>query len=137
MSPPTVEVGGTEPTNIVDVSYTNASGDSIGTAEITVANSASNRSLFESGADVVIKEGGTVEWSGEVIGKPSNESRDNLTLDVEAETKAGQAEYGKVNRPFIEMSRAEIVRQAVDYEVEPYTRARTITNADTGDTSEG
>jgi len=131
MSAPTVEVGGTEPTNIVDVSYTNASGDSIGTAEITVANSASNRSLFESGADVVIKEGGTVEWSGEVIGKPSNESRDNLTLDVEAETKAGQAEYGKVNRPFIEMSRAEIVRQAVDFEVEPYTRARTITNADT------
>lgn len=131
MTTPIVEVDGTEPTNIVDVTYTNASGDGIGTAEITVGNSNSNRSLFASGADVVIKQGGEVEWSGEVIGKPSNASRDNLTLAVEAETKAGQAEYGKVNRPFIEMSRAEIVREAVDYEVEPHTRTRKITNADT------
>jgi hypothetical protein len=130
MTTPTVEVGGTEPTNIIDVTYSNPSGGNIGQAEITVGNSGSNRSLFESGADVVIKQNGTVEWSGEVIGKPSNQERENLTLSVEAETKAGQAEYGKVSRPFIEMSRAEIVREAVDYEVEPYTRARNITNAD-------
>jgi hypothetical protein len=45
---------------------------------------------------------------------------------------AGQAEYGKVNRPFIEMSRAEIIREAVDKVIEPYTTTRKVTNADDG-----
>lgn len=131
MTTPIVEVDGVQATELVDVSYNNGTGGTIGNAEVTVGNSASNRDLFESGADVVIKEDGEVVWSGEVIGKPSNTERANLTLTVDAETKAGQAEYGKVNRPFIEMSRADIVREAVDFEVEPYTTARRITNADT------
>lgn len=131
MTAPIVEVEGVQATELIDVSYGNGTGGTIGNAEITVGNSSANRDLFESGADVVIKEDGDVVWSGEVIGKPSNTERANLTLTVDAETKAGQAEYGKVNRPFIEMSRGDMVRQAVDFEVEPYTRTRRITFADT------
>ena len=129
MSDILVDVEGIEAEDIIDVSYGNPSGGSIGTADITVTNTSANRDLFQSGADVEIFEDDDKVWAGEVIGKPSNAERDNLTLDVEAETKAGQAEYGKINRPFIEMSRAEMVRESVDFEVEPYTRTRRITNA--------
>lgn len=130
MSPPTVEVDGSVPASLIDVSYSNVSGDQIGTANITVANTDFNRSLFSPGDGVEIFEDGSKEWSGEVVGKPSNQSKRNLTLTVEAETLAGQAEYGKVNRPFIEMSRAEIVRQSIDSVVEPYTRTKKISHCD-------
>jgi len=129
MTTPIVEVEGIEPTDVVDVSYTNAKGNQIGTAKITVANTGANRSLFVSGADVTITEGGSRVWSGEVIGKPSNADRSNLTVEIEAETKAAQAEYGKVNRPFIAMSRSDILREAVDFEVDERIRSRMISTA--------
>jgi len=130
MVTPIVEIDGTEPTNIIDVKYEKPSGDSIGTAETVVANSSSNRSLAVSGADVEIFEGGDKQWSGEIIGKPSNQQMRNLTLTIEAETLAGQAEHGKVNRPFIELSRAEILRRAINKEIENYTTSRKISFAD-------
>lgn len=124
-----VEVDGTQASDVFDVEFESASGADIGGATVTVANTQSNRNLFASGAEVAIfredtSNPGTFdkEWVGEVIGKPSNASRDNLSLSIEAESKVAQAEYGKINRPFIEMDTGAIVREAVNKQVEPYTR---------------
>jgi len=123
-----VEVDGTQATNLIDVTYDRTEGGDVGQAVITVMNSDANRTLFASGADVVIKREdpsnpGTYEddWVGEVIGTPSNANRRNATLEVEAETRSGQLEYGKVGRPFIETDTGAIVREAVNKQVEPET----------------
>jgi len=123
-----VFVDGTQATNLIDVEYDNTEGGDVGQAVITVMNSSANRSLFASGADVTIKRedpanpGSYVEdWVGEVIGTPSNTNRRNATLEVEAETRVGHLEYGKVSRPFIQMDTGDIVRNAVEEQVEPET----------------
>ena len=121
-----VEVDGTTASNIIDVSYDKPDSGSIGEAKITVGNSSTNRSLFEAGAEVVVKvedpnNPGTfdVDFRGEVISKPSNASRDNISLEVTAETTASQAEYAKVTRPFIERTNSEIIEDAVAEVVDP------------------
>lgn len=121
-----VEVDGTTASNIIDVSYNKPASGSIGEATITVGNSNTNRSLFEPGATVVIKvedpdTPGTfeVDWRGEVISKPSNASRENLSLEVTAETTAAQAEYAKVTRPFIERTNSEVIEDGVAEVVDP------------------
>lgn len=128
-----VEVGGTNATDVIDVEYDKTEGADIGQATVTVGNTSANRSLFQSGSDVVIKREdpanpGTfdTEWRGEVTGSPSNTSRRNVTLEVECETKLGQLEYGKVGRPFIQMDTGKIVEQAVEKVVEPNTSPRFI-----------
>lgn len=125
-----VYVDGAPVQYLTDVEYTHPSGGEIGTAKITVGNTDSNRSLFETGAPVEIYVAGQEEWTGEVIGKPSNSSHDNLTLTVEAESRGAQAEYGKVDRMFIERSRAEILRRAIDNEIESHRFKRYITYGD-------
>jgi len=128
---PEVLVDGTRATQVIDVEYENTTGSSIGSATVSVANTNANRSLFKPASRVEIRKNGSTVWSGEVLGKPSNTSGRNLTLDVEAETFAGQAEYGKVTRPFVELSRADIVRQAVDKQIKPFTDTKKITYAET------
>jgi len=132
-----IEVNGTKATDVADVEYERTEGESIGSAQITVSNTDSNRSLFESGADVVVKREDTsnpgtfdTEWTGEVTSKPSNSNRRNATLEVTAETKAGQLEYGKVGRPFIQTDSGDIVRQAVEEVVEPETSTEFVTTGD-------
>lgn len=128
-----VEVDGTTVTQVIDVDYETGSNNEIGGGTITVANTGTNRSLFESGSNVVIKvedddEPGTFvkDWQGEVIGKPSNADKRNLSLEVDVESKAAQAEYGKVGRPFIEKDSGAIVREMFETEVDPYSRPRFI-----------
>jgi hypothetical protein len=130
-----IEVDGTAAVNVVTVDYETPSNGEIGTAVITVANTASNRSLFESGDEVVIYEedrndAGTFvrKWFGEVIGKPSSTNSRNLTIDVEVESKAAQLEYAKVSRPFIEMTTGEMVEQAIAKERDPSVGTETITD---------
>jgi len=132
-----VDVDGTTASRVVDVDYENTEGGDIGQANITVGNTASNRTLFAPGALVEVyyedpsSPGSFVkDWTGEVIGNPSNQSKRNLTLEVEAETKIAQIEYGKVNRPFVEMDSGAIVREAVEKTVEPYTRPQYIHKGD-------
>lgn len=113
-----VEVNGSVLPDVVDISYGKDSGDTIGTAELTVANTPSNRAMISSGDTVDIFEstsdGFDKKWSGEVITKPSNASRRGLTLELEVESTAAQLEYAKVNRPFIELSTGDMIRQAVE-----------------------
>jgi hypothetical protein len=129
-----VEVNGTLATNLIDVNYDKTEGGDVGQALITVMNSDANRTLFASGADVVIKREdpsnpGTYEkeWVGEVIGTPSNANRRNATLEVEAETRIGHLEYGKVGRPFIQVDSGDIVRRALNQTVEPETATVFVT----------
>lgn len=128
-----VEVDGIEATDIIDISFGKETGDSIGTAELTVSNTDVARAQFRSGSDVVIYEqspDGTFEasWSGEVIGTPSNVSRRNMTLEIEAETKTAQLEYAKINRPFIERTSSEMVELAVSETVAPTAQTVQVTD---------
>jgi len=132
-----VDVDGTTASKVIDVDYSKPVGDKIGTATISVGNTQTNRNLFTSGAEVTIKvedpdNPGTYtdEWVGEVIGKPSNASKRNLTLEVDAESKAAQAEFGKVNRPFIEKTNSEIVTQMVSKVADPERKETFITKAE-------
>lgn len=116
-------------TRVVDVSYSNTSNGEVGSATITVANTEGNRALFQPGAKVNVFEEDTSNpgtydkvWAGEVNGKPSDTSRRNLTLQVEAESKSGALEYISVDRPFIEMSNSEVLREAVDKTRDPEVR---------------
>jgi len=132
-----VDVDGTTATKVIDVDYEKTTGGDIGQANITVGNTQTNRNLFAPAAVVEVfyedpnNAGSYVkDWVGEVIGNPSNKSKRNLTLEVEAETKVAQVEYGKVNRPFIEMDSGAILREAIDKTVEPYTRPKYVHRGD-------
>lgn len=135
-----VEVGGTPATDVIDVEYDRTEGADVSQATVKVLNSSANRSLFESGSDVIIKREDVdnpgvfdKEWSGEVAGTPSNASQRNVTLSVECESKGGQLEYGKVGRPFIQVDSGDAVRQAVEKVVEPETSPVFVTTgSDTG-----
>lgn len=124
----TITVGGVNVDDIVDVDYTTDSGRGIGQANITLANTASNRAVIESGEDVVIRRNGSKVWSGEVAGNPSNASGRQLTFEVEAEQKTGQLDFAKVSRPFIERTSSEMIREAIAERRDPTIDDRFITN---------
>jgi hypothetical protein len=119
-----VNVDGVRVTNLIDVEYDKTSGGSIGTATVTVANTDTNRSLFESGAEVEVVDPntGVKTWTGEVNQKPSNTQNRNLTLEITAESKMGALEYANVDRPFIELTNAEVLRESVAKEADPEVR---------------
>lgn len=130
-----VEVEGVEATDIIDVDYGSSSTGDIGEASITLANTRLNRTLFSPADDVVISRpdpddpGSFIRsWSGEVISKPSNESRGNLQLEVTAESKTAQLEYAKLSRPFVELTSDQIIRRAVEERRIPDPQIETITD---------
>lgn len=122
MVTPTVTIDGTEVNDISDVTYGTTKGGDIGSATIEVGNTTTNRALAKPASEVKIIEDGSTVWSGEVTSNPSNASRSNLTLSIEAETKAGQLEYAKIRRPLIEKTSSEMIQDAVDFEADPQLR---------------
>jgi len=116
-----VIVDGIQATQVIDISYADSYDGGIGKATVTVANTDANRTLFQPGSTVelVRQSDGETVWSGEVNGKPSNTSKRNLKLDVEVEAKSGALEYINVDRPFIEMTNAEVLRESVEKERDP------------------
>jgi hypothetical protein len=121
-----VRVDGTVATQVISVSYDKPDSGGIGEATIEAGNTQPNRDLFEAGATVTVEtpdpDNPNVylkDWVGEVTSKPSNASKDNLTLTVSAEGSSTALEYGTVDRPFIEVTNSELIEKAVAEQADP------------------
>jgi hypothetical protein len=113
----TVTVGGTTVDGLFEVNYSGADTDKLGTAEVQVKNSASNRA-FEFGDEVIIQRDGETVWTGYLEKKPPTGSR-NLKLNLTARDKREELQFVEVHRPWYNRDSGEVVEEMVNTQVQP------------------
>lgn len=123
-----VTIEGTAVQDIFEVNYTSGKTDRIGRCEVLCANSSSNRA-FQSGDKAVVKKNGTIDFKGYVIGKPTKEGPENVTLSIELGDKRTELKYELVKRVFYQMDTGSIIKQAVNKRTVPKSRVN-VTTAD-------
>lgn len=129
----TVTIGGASVTDLLDVSHSGEGASELGTAVVEVPNTQANRGAYAYGDEVRISRGGTVEWTGFVSGKPSRNG--GLALTVTARDKRAALHNSEVHRPFYDMDAGEIVREAVQYRVDPRSPKLVFDGSALGDAS--
>jgi len=121
-----VTADGATVSGVTSLEYETKEGKSVSVATITVLNTPANRNTFTTGTPVTVERQDPstpgsfeTEFRGEVTAKPSENSRRNLTLSVEAEALSGRLEFAKVSRPFINVDSGVAVRRAATTVAEP------------------
>lgn len=113
----TITIGGTTVDDTLDVTHTGEGAGELGTAEIAVPNTQTNRDAYAYGDEVRISRDGVTEWTGYVSGKPT--ANEGLSLTVRARDKRAILHNSEVHRPFYDMDPGAIIRQAVQYRTDP------------------
>ena len=124
----TVTVGGTTVDGLFEVEFSGADEEKLGTAEVQVKNSASNRA-FEFGEEMIIQRDGETVWTGYLEKKPPTGSR-NLKLNLTARDKREELQFVEVHRPWFETDSGTVVQEMVDTEVQPRSPVRVHTGDD-------
>lgn len=101
---PTIKINGTTPGQLLDYTFEDTSGSNLGRARVQMVDTSTNRS-FSPGDDVRISFG-SVDWTGEVTGQPS---QSNGTLSYTALGGALPLKHERAYRVFYEADRGDMV----------------------------
>lgn len=127
-----VTIGGSNVDRVIDVTYGQKDEEAIGTAQVTAANTAGNRT-FNYGEEVVVSRDGSEEFVGVLEKKPSTQS--GLTVEFEALDKRVALQYEEVHRPFYNQDTGAIIREAVSERTEPRNPVTLFNGSDLNDLS--
>jgi len=122
-----VTIGGQTIDRVSAVSYGQGDEETLGTATVSAANTAANRSVGY-GEEVIIQRDGTTEFVGVLEEKPSAGGR-NLLVEFKARDKRAALHYEEVHRPFYEQDSGQVIREAVEEQTRP-RNASTVFSGD-------
>lgn len=121
-----ITIGGSTPEQVLDVSTSDGRQSELGSCTIVLQDTATNRSVTEPGDPISITRNAAPNFTGYVTSEPSNSNGRLIVKGIESRI---ELKHETVTQVFYEQTRADAIRQLVQYRARPLTRTTVHTGS--------